>query len=65
MEMEVTKITAKGQITVPVAIRRLLNLQTGDKVMFIIHDTGDEPVVRVVNASAMDITKDGNLSKRE
>jgi AbrB family looped-hinge helix DNA binding protein len=61
MEMEVTKITAKGQITVPVAIRRLLNLQTGDKVMFI----RDESGVRVVNASAMDITKDGNLSKRE
>ncbi len=33
--MELAKITSKGQITIPVAIRRMLGLKDGDKVMFI------------------------------
>ncbi len=33
--MELAKITAKGQITLPIAIRRALKLQDGDKVAFI------------------------------
>jgi len=32
--MELAKITTKGQITIPVQIRRLLNLKDGDKVVF-------------------------------
>ena len=33
--MELAKITSKGQITLPVAIRKILNLKDGDKVAFI------------------------------
>ncbi len=33
--MELAKITSKGQITLPIAIRRMLNLKDGDKVAFI------------------------------
>lgn len=33
--MELAKITAKGQITIPIAIRRMLKLNDGDKVAFI------------------------------
>ncbi|MCD7813184.1 MAG: type II toxin-antitoxin system PrlF family antitoxin [Lachnospiraceae bacterium] len=33
--MELAKITSKGQITIPIAIRRLLGVKDGDKVMFI------------------------------
>ena len=33
--MELAKITSKGQITLPIAIRRQLNLKDGDKVAFI------------------------------
>jgi len=33
--MELAKITAKGQITLPIAIRRMLKLNDGDKVAFI------------------------------
>lgn len=29
------KITAKGQITIPIAIRRLLGVKDGDKVLFV------------------------------
>jgi antitoxin PrlF len=33
--MEISRITSKGQITIPVDIRKKLNLKTGDKVVFI------------------------------
>lgn len=33
--MELAKITSKGQITLPINIRRTLNLKDGDKVAFI------------------------------
>ena len=33
--MELAKITSKGQITIPITIRRLLKLNDGDKVAFI------------------------------
>ena len=32
--MELAKITTKGQITIPVQIRKMLNLKDGDKVVF-------------------------------
>ena len=33
--MEVAKITSKGQITIPVGVRRRMNLKDGDKVIFL------------------------------
>jgi len=33
--MEVAKITSKGQITIPIDIRRKMGLKDGDKVLFI------------------------------
>jgi AbrB family looped-hinge helix DNA binding protein len=33
--MELAKITAKGQITLPISIRRALSLKDGDKVAFV------------------------------
>ncbi len=33
-------ITTKGQITIPKSIRKRLNLQTGDKVEFIVDQEG-------------------------
>lgn len=32
--MELAKITTKGQITIPVQIRKMLGLKDGDKVVF-------------------------------
>ena len=32
--MELAKVTSKGQITIPLMIRNLLQLKTGDKVLF-------------------------------
>ena len=45
--MELAKITSKGQITIPVAIRRALGVKDGDKVMFI----EQEGKVIMMNAS--------------
>lgn len=38
--MSLAKLTSKGQITLPKAIREYLELHTGDKVEFIIDLTG-------------------------
>ncbi len=32
--MELAKVTSKGQVTIPVEIRRKLGIKTGDKVLF-------------------------------
>ena len=49
MEMELAKLTSKGQLTVPVAIRKKLRLKEGDKVIFLSDDDG----IRLVNASLL------------
>ena len=33
--MELAKITSKGQITLPISIRRALSLKDGDKIAFV------------------------------
>ena len=52
--MNLAKISSNGQITVPVEIRRLLGLKSGDKILFLQKQNG-EIVVR--NASAQAIHK--------
>lgn len=41
--MELARITSKGQITIPIRIRKKLNLKEGDKVIFI--EEGDKIVL--------------------
>lgn len=38
MDIEVSRVTSKGQITIPKAVRERLNLTEGDKVAFIEKD---------------------------
>jgi len=33
--VEIAKITTKGQITIPIVVRKRMNLKDGDKVLFI------------------------------
>jgi len=47
--VEVAKITSKGQITIPISIRRKLELSEGDKVLFIYKPEG----VMMVNPNTM------------
>ena len=39
--MNLAKISANGQITLPVEIRRSLGLRSGDKVLFLQNQNGD------------------------
>lgn len=32
--MEIARVTTKGQITIPVNIRKLMNIKEGDKIVF-------------------------------
>lgn len=52
--MNLAKISANGQITVPVEIRRQLNLKSGDKILFLQNQNGE---FVVSNASAAAIRK--------
>lgn len=39
-----SKLTSKGQITVPKVVRETLSLHPGDRIRFVIHD--DRTVIR-------------------
>lgn len=52
--MNLAKISANGQITVPVEIRRLLGLKSGDKILFFQKQDGE---IVVSNASSQAIRK--------
>ena len=52
--MNLAKLSANGQITVPVEIRRLLGLKSGDKILFFQKQNGE---IVVSNASAKAIRK--------
>ena len=54
--MELAKITGKGQITLPINIRRALNLKDGDKVAFIEKD-GQYVLANPVSFAIRDIQK--------
>ena len=52
--MNLAKVSANGQITVPIEIRRILGLRSGDKMLFIQNQNGE---IVVSNASAVAIRK--------
>ncbi len=47
--MELAKITSKGQITVPISIRKALGLKDGDKVVF--YEDPETNKIIITNAS--------------
>ncbi len=51
--MDMAKISSKGQITIPIEIRKKLNLKEGDKVLFI--QEGDKIIF--ANASIIALEK--------
>lgn len=52
--MNLAKISASGQITVPVEIRRQLGLKSGDKILFLQNQNGE---IVISNASAAALRK--------
>ena len=49
--MNLAKVSANGQVTVPVEIRRKLHLKEGDKVLFI--EQGGEIIIRNASSTAI------------
>ena len=52
--MELAKLTTKGQITIPAEIRKRLNVQAGDKVVFL-EENGR---IFIENAEKLKFTRD-------
>lgn len=46
-----SRITAKGQVTIPVAVRRALDLEVGDEVIFELDPGSGEPHAQVRKAA--------------
>lgn len=40
MHHAVAKVTSKGQVTIPIEIRRHLGIEAGDRISFIVDDDG-------------------------
>lgn len=49
--MELAKVTSKGQVTIPVAIRRLLGIQEGDKILFV--EEGEKVIMMNASTDAL------------
>ena len=52
--MNLAKLSANGQITIPVEVRRQLGLKSGDKILFLQNQSGE---IVISNASAAAIQK--------
>ena len=46
MEVVTSKITSKGQVTVPVRVRESLGLKAGDSIAYEVHE--DNAVIRTI-----------------
>lgn len=49
--MELAKVTSKGQVTIPVAIRKMLGIREGDKLLFV--EDGEKVVLMNASTNAL------------
>lgn len=61
--MEIAKVTSKGQITIPIEVRKLLDLSPGDKVVFL--SVGNEVVIRKVDSLDFDLATISPIGNRK
>jgi AbrB family looped-hinge helix DNA binding protein len=59
--MELAKVTSKGQVTIPISIRKRLGIKDGDKLLFIEKPDG----VIMVNPTMMALEKIGKAFEGE
>lgn len=45
--MTIATVTSKGQVTIPKAVRDLLDIDAGDQIEFVLTDRGDVRIRRV------------------
>ena len=62
LDMNLAKISANGQLTLPVEIRRLLGVNAGDKVLFCEKENGE---IVVSSPSAQSVRKAQGESNEE
>ena len=55
--MELAKVTSKGQITIPIEIRKKLGIKNGDKILFV-EESGREYIMN----SSMDALREAQRS---
>jgi AbrB family looped-hinge helix DNA binding protein len=55
--MNLAKVSANGQITVPVEIRRLLEIKEGDKILFSRNENGDIVIGNASKAALLSAQK--------
>ena len=55
--LEIAKLSEKGQLTLPIDVRKKLNLNSGDKVLFIETEDGKLVIDKADNIALKDITK--------
>lgn len=60
--MNLAKLSANGQITVPIEVREILKLKSGDKILFIQNESGE---IVIHNASTQAIIKAQKAFKGE
>ncbi|UCF08887.1 MAG: AbrB/MazE/SpoVT family DNA-binding domain-containing protein [Thermoplasmata archaeon] len=51
-KMETSTVTKKGQVTIPLRLRKLLNLRTGEKVVFDLE--GEKVVLKKASCNPID-----------
>lgn len=62
--MNLAKISANGQITVPIDIRKFLGVDSGDKILFIPRENG-EVVISSASTAMQPLTKKQFLEELE
>ncbi len=61
--MEATRVTSKGQVTIPKAVRQRLGIRQGSRIEFVL--LGDRAEIRVRSSPATDVSSGfGMLSSR-
>ena len=53
--MNLAKISTKGQLTLPIEIRKILGVEAGDKVLFVKNEKGEVVIKNVANLSVSEM----------
>ncbi|MBX6395525.1 MAG: type II toxin-antitoxin system PrlF family antitoxin [Alicyclobacillaceae bacterium] len=61
--MQVSRITAKYQITLPAAIREILHVEAGDRILFQVRDSGEIVIRPLKKVEAKDLA--GSLHRND
>ena len=52
--MNIAKVSANGQISLPIEVRRILGVEPGDKVIFVQNKNGEMVIKSVASTSLID-----------